>query len=190
MTDETRTSAEERAEKGIRGATLAVFVEGLRRRDLNAVVNGVLMFAATYLPGVAERLYDVEFRPWQRVYTDTAMFAHAAGMLGPYEETWWWDHVTHTLSATLLGGLVHVVSRRRDRTPARDVLASVVGGGLLWEAMEYAVHSASDRLGIEPMLVYYGPYDTVKDLLFNLVGAGVVIAFGDRYLRNLAESDD
>ncbi|RDI72704.1 hypothetical protein [Halopelagius longus] len=186
MTRDTRTPAE----KGIKGATLAVFVEGFRRRDPNAVVNGVLMFAATFLPDIAERLYDVEFRPWQRAYADAAMLAHAVGMLGPYDETWWWDHVTHAFSATLLGGLTHVVSRRRGRNSPRDVFAAVVGGGLLWEAMEYTVHSVSDRLGIEPVLVYYGPYDTVKDLLFNVVGAGLVVAFGDRYLRNLTEDAD
>ena len=177
------------AERSIKGATLAVFVEGLRQRNSNAIVNAVLMFTATYLPGIAERLYDVRFRPWQRVYTEIAMLAHAVGFLGPYDDTWW-DHVTHVLSATLFGGLIHVAAHRRGRNPKRDVLASIVGGGILWESMEYTVHRLSDRLGVEPVLVYYGPRDTLKDLLFNLLGAFFVLVFGDRLLRNFTGNVD
>lgn len=185
-----RTSAARTAERSIRGATLAVFVKGLRQRNPNAVVNAVLMFAATYSPGIAERLYDVRFRPWQRVYTEMAMLAHAVGFLGPYDETWWWDHVTHVLSATLLGGAVHVAADRRGRDPNRDVLTSIVGGGILWESMEYAIHRLSDRLGVEPLLVYYGPRDTLEDLLYNLLGALLVLVFGDQLLRNFTGNGD
>lgn len=184
MTGETRTSMTRLVDRGIRGATLAVLVEGLRERNLNAIANAVPMFVATYLPDTAEDLYDVHFQPWQRVYTEITMLAHAVGFLGPYNDTWWWDHVTHVLSASLLGGSVHVAARRRGRSPNRAVPIAVVGGGLFWEVLEYSIHRVSDRLGIEPVLVYYGPRDTVKDLLFNLLGALLVLAFGDRLLRN------
>jgi hypothetical protein len=190
MTGASRTSTERRAERGIKATTLAVFVEGLRRKHPDAIANGVLMFAATYLPGVAERRFGVEFRPWQRVYTQITMLAHAIGFLGPYDDTWWWDHVTHALSATLLGGFVHVAARRRGRDPRRDVLASVGGGGLLWEAGEYTVHRVSALLGIDPMLVYYGRRDALEDLLFNLVGALLVLSFGDRLLHNFTQGED
>ena len=190
MTRVTRISATRTTERSIKGATLAVFVEGLRQRNSNAIVNAVLMFTATYLPDITERLYDVRFRPWQRVYTEITMLAHAIGFLGPYDDTWWWDHITHVLSATLLGGFIHVAAHRRGRDPKRDVLASIVGGGALWEGLEYTIHRLSDRLGIEPMLVYYGPRDTLKDLLFNLLGAFLVLMFGDRLLRNFARNVD
>lgn len=190
MTRATRTSSTRTAEIGVKGATVAVFAEGIRQRNPNAIVNAALMFTATYLPGIAERLYDVEFRPWQRVYTEIAMLAHAVGFLGPYDDTWWWDHVTHVLSATLLGGFIHVAAHRRGRNPKRDVLASIVGGGILWEGMEYTIHQLSDRLGVEPVLVYYGPRDTLKDLLFNLLGAFLVLVFGDLLLRNFTGNAD
>lgn len=190
MTRAPWTSATRAVELSIKGTILAVFVEALRQRNKNAIVNAVLMFPATYLPDVAERLYDVKFRPWQRVYTEGTMLAHAVGFLGPYDDVWWWDHVTHTLSATLLGGVFHVVAHFRGRNPTRDVLASIVGGGVLWESLEYTVHWISDRLGVEPVLVYYGPRDTVKDLLFDFLGALLVIVFGDRLLRNFTEQVD
>lgn len=188
MPEETRSGATRTVERCIKGATFAVFVEGLRQRNTNAIVNAVLMFAATYLPGIAERLYDVKFRPWQRVYTEFAMLAHAVGFLGPYDDTWWWDHLTHVLSATLLGGAIHVVAQWSGRNARRDVLAAIVGGGLLWESMEYIIHRVSEYLGIEPMLVYYGRRDTLLDLLFNFIGALLVLVFGDRLLRNFTRN--
>lgn len=170
----------------IEAATLAVLVYGLRRRNPNAVANAALAFAASFLPDVAETLFDVEFRPWQQVYAEGAMLAHAVGFLGPCEHTWWWDHLTHVSSATLVGGFVHVATARRGREPGPAVLAAVVVGGVLWEAVEYAIHRTSDRAGVDPFLVYYGPRDTIVDLGFDLVGALLVIAFGDHFLRNFA----
>ena len=190
MTRETQTSVTRKADRGIRSATLAVFVEGLRERNPNAVVNAALMFTATYLPDIAEGMYNVDFRPWQRVYTEITMLAHAVGFLGPYDDTWWWDHVTHVLSATLLGGFVHVAAHRRDRSPKQDVLTAIVGGGLLWESIEYTIHGLSNRLGIEPALVYYGPRDTLGDLFFNFLGAFLVLVFGDRLLQNFIGNVD
>nr|WP_233340931.1 hypothetical protein [Haloprofundus sp. MHR1] len=190
MKRDTPTSATQLGECIIRGATVAVFVEGIRQRNPNAVVNTAFMFLGTYLPSVVERVYGVEYRPWQRVYTECTMLAHAVGMLDLYDETWWWDHLTHVLSATLLGGFVHVASRHRGRNPTRDVLASIVVGGLFWEAMEFLIHRVSRALGVEPMLVYYGRRDTVGDLVFNLVGAVLVFVFGDRLLQNFIQNAD
>ncbi|MFC4550992.1 MULTISPECIES: hypothetical protein [Halorussus] len=173
-------------ERGIRCALVAVFVEGVRKRNPGAVVNAALALAATFLPDLFERRYDVEFRPWQRVYTQAAMLTHAVGMLGPYEDTWWWDHLTHTHSATLLAGLVHAVSRRRGHDPRPRVLGTVVGVGVLWELMEHAIHAVAERLGFDPVLVPYGRTDTMLDLVFDLVGALVVVVFGDHLLRDFA----
>ncbi|WP_137287376.1 hypothetical protein [Halorussus salinisoli] len=184
MSRTTWTAVARTVERGIRCGLVAVFGEGFRRRDPGAIVNAVFALAATYLPDLVERWYDVEFRPWQRVYAGIAMLAHAVGMLGPYDDTWWWDHVTHTLSATLFGGVVHAAARRRGRDPTPRVLAAIVCVGLVWELLEYAIHAVSRRLGIEPLLVHYSAKDTLLDLAFNLVGALLVLAFGDRLLGN------
>ncbi|MFC7157518.1 hypothetical protein ACFQPA_18990 [Halomarina halobia] len=189
VTETARTSVAREAERGIRYGLLAVFVVGLRRRNAGAVVNAVLALAAAYLPDVLEREYDVEFRPWQRVYAETAMLTHAVGMLGPYDDVWWWDHLTHAHSATLLGGIVHVVARRRGRDPGARVVGVVMCTGLLWELAEYAIHTTANRLGLEPFLVSYGRTDTLLDLAFNLVGAALVLAFGDHALKNFAEDE-
>jgi hypothetical protein len=166
-----------------------VLVEGLRRRHVGAVVNALAAVAVTFLPTVVERRFGVEVRPWQRLYTETAMLAHAAGMLGPYEAIWWWDHLTHTLSASILGGVVHAAAERRDRDSQWVVVVATVVGGLVWEAFEYGVHSLTDTLGVDPVLVPYSARDTLLDLGFDAVGAALVVVLGDRLLDNLTWTD-
>ena len=171
-------------ERGLRAALVVVCLVGVRDRNPGAVMNGAIALACSYLPGAIERRCGVTFRPWQRLYVESGLITHAVGMLGPYDDVWWWDHVTHAHSASVLGGVVHVLARRRGRDPGPRVLGAVVGGGALWEVGEYAAHAVSRRLGIEPLLVHYGPRDTAVDLLFDLVGASVVVAAGDALLGN------
>lgn len=163
--------------------------EGVRRGNPGAVANGIVAFATSLVRSGLERYEGAEFRPWQRVYVETALLAHAYGMLGRYEDTWWWDHLTHTLSSTLLAGLTYVVSDRRNRDPRRDVLVAIAGGGVLWEALEYAIHGISARLGVEPLLVPYSVRDTALDLAFNFLGGALVVAFGDRLLDNFSREN-
>ncbi|WP_276301886.1 hypothetical protein [Halorussus lipolyticus] len=186
MSETTRAVAMRAIERVVRYGIVTVFGAGFRRRNPGAVVNAVFAFAATYVPDVLERRYGVEFRPWQRLYASVAMLAHAVGMLGPYDDTWWWDHVTHLLSSTLLAGLVHAAADRRDKNPRPRVLGAIAVAGVVWELLEYVIHAVSERLGIDPLLVSYSRRDTLLDLVFNLLGALVVLAFGDRLLRNFA----
>ncbi|ELZ98130.1 hypothetical protein C440_02743 [Haloferax mucosum ATCC BAA-1512] len=190
MTNTTHQPAARTAERGIRYAIVAVFLAGLRSRKPAAMVNAVFALVGTFVPDVFERLTGVTFHPWQRVYVEVAMLTHAVGMLGPYDDVWWWDHLTHTHSATILSGFVHVLARRRGRDPSQRVIAVIVCGGILWELAEYAIHRGADTLGIDPVLVSYGRVDTALDLVFNLVGAALVILFGDRALENLVSKSE
>jgi hypothetical protein len=190
MTGITWPSVARTVERSVRYAIVGVFGVGLRRRNWGAVVNAVLALVATSLPDALERQYGVEFRPWQRLYASVSMLTHAVGMLGPYDEEGWWDHVTHTLSATLFGGFVYAAAHRRDRYPRLRVLAAIGCGGVVWELLEYAIHAISDRLGVESVLVPYSARDTALDLVFNFLGALLVLAFGDRFLRNFTHRGD
>lgn len=189
-TESVRNRVGRAIRRSVRCAILAVFLAGVRRRNLGAAVNGAVAFAVSFLPSAVERRYGVEFRPWQRAYVTSAMLAHSVGMLGLYDDTRWWDHLTHTLSASLLGGLVHAGARRRGHPPRPRVVAAVAVGGVLWELAEYAVHALTDRLGLDPALIPYSARDTAGDLLFDLLGALLVVAFGDHLLRNFVRDGD
>lgn len=181
------------AEQGVgheaRYTLLTVFLVGLRRRDPGAIVNAVVAAIGTYLPTFITRVYNVKLQPWQRAYVNTAMVTHAVGMLGPYDDVWWWDHVTHAHSSSILAGIVYVASRRKDRDPGPRVIAAVISLGLAWELLEYAIHATAKRLDLEPILVTYGRKDTFFDIVFDLVGALLVVVFGDRVLGELAATE-
>lgn len=174
----------------IRYTILAVLSIGIRQRNWGAVVNAIVAIVGTYLPEIVEKRADMELLPWQQTYARMAMATHSVGMIGPYEDTWWWDHLTHTHSATLLAGAVHVLSRRRGKDPRLRVLTAVGCAGVLWEIVEYAVHRTAARFDLEPILVPYGKRDTVLDLCFDAVGALLVVAFGDSLLENLVPQRD
>ncbi|WP_242695616.1 hypothetical protein [Halomontanus rarus] len=176
---------------------VAALVAGIRRRDPSVVVNGGLSLTFVALPRNLERRYDVSFRPWQRVWISTAALVHTLGMLGPYDRVWWWDHLAHTLSGVVVAGAADVVYRtglvERSPLPGRSRPAFIVGitfgFGALWELLEYLIHALGDRIGFEPLLVHYGRLDTVGDLVFDLLGAGLVVLFGRQALSNVVESN-
>jgi len=183
------SSLEAAVERGIRQTIVAVFLIGVDRRNPGAVVNSVVAFLGTYVPAFAEGEYGIEFRFWQRLYVGVAMVLHAVGMLGPYDTVRWWDHLTHTLSATIVGGAVFTAAKRRGHDPRPLTVGVVTITGLLWELIEYLIHAIANRLGLEPILVFYSRRDTVLDVVFNLLGALVVVLAGERGLSNLVDNE-
>lgn len=184
MTPSTDSAVTRDAERGIRVGLIAVLVAGVRRRNLGAIANAFGGLLASYFPAAIERRYDVSFQPWQRLYTTSATLTHAVGMLGPYDDIWWWDHLTHTHTATVFASLVYSHARHTGRDPRPRVIAAVTIAGLLWELLEYAIHRTARLVNLEPILIPYGKRDTLLDLCFNLLGATLVLAFGDRLLQN------
>lgn len=170
------------------------FLAGVRRRDPSVVVNAVVSAAFTAVPWSLEARYGVRFRPWQRLWVSAAGLIHTLGMLGPYDRIWWWDQLAHTLSGVVVAAATDVVYRAETTDAASDrSRAGVVAGvtlafGIVWELLEYAVHSVAERLGFEPLLVHYGRLDALGDLFFDLVGAGIVVRFGRRALSNVVAS--
>lgn len=184
----------------VQACIVGILLEGVRRRDPGVATNGLagLLFALT--PRFLESLYDVPLRPWQRLWISASAMVHSLGMLGPYDRTWWWDHVTHTLTSVVVAGATDVVYRAERRRPggstlpfrsrAATIVGVTLGFGLVWEALEYGSHAVADRLDFQPLLVHYGPQDTAVDLAFDLLGAGLVIWLGDSALSNVPPALD
>lgn len=186
------------ADTVLRCAILGSLLAGMRRGDPSVVVNAVVSFLFTMLPSGLEAAYDVRFHPWQRLWVSAAGVVHTVGMLGPYDRIWWWDHLAHTLSGVVVAAASDVVfqaERGADgqmglplESRVAHITSITLGVGLLWEGLEYVIHRVAARFGFEPLLVHYGRLDAVGDLLFDLLGAAVVIRYGERTLSNLVET--
>lgn len=131
------------------------------------------------------RLVSVRIPPWQRGYIATALFLHPmGGLYGFYNTIWYFDHITHFMSATLVSAIGYVLARSRWGYTGHGrwlvpafTLVFILTAGFFWEIIEI----------LTPVLTVYGPNDTAWDYVFNTLGGLVVIAFG-RYI--LAEAAD
>ena len=177
---------------------VAVLLAGLWSRNVSVIVNAVLALAVTFLPALLRRDYSISLEPGLTLWLTTAVLLHAVGMLGLYTTVPWWDHVTHTLSATVVAAVGYTTTRAVDEHsdavhfPPRFTFVFIVlftlAFGVLWEVMEFSIRLLADRYGFEPILIQYDLEDTIVDLIFDLVGAVLVALFGTRELADLVRA--
>lgn len=170
---------------------------GLLTQNVGVVVNGVIALGVTFLPAVLERDYSLPLKPKMTLWLTLAVFLHTLGMTGLYREVWWWDHVTHTLSATVVAAAGYAAISAlddysdavlfTDRFLVVFTVLFTVGLGVFWEVLEFVARELADAIGAEPVLVQYGLGDTVVDLVFDMVGATLLALFGTSELSDLAE---
>lgn len=185
----------------IRGlqAVIAIFVAyGLFASDLVLVVNGVLGLAMTGVPDALDRVFGIVFNKIVVLWIAVAVLLHTLGMAGPYETIWWWDHLTHTLSAALLASFGYAIARALDdHSPAISlppdflflyVILFTLAAGVLWEVLEFMGRMLAQSVGQQPLLIQYGLRDTILDLLFDGVGALIVGLVGQRWVNVSSEA--
>ncbi|NHN59110.1 hypothetical protein [Halorussus rarus] len=176
---------------------LAILAWGLLRQNVGIAVNAGIALAVTFLPALLERDYDIPMDAGLTLWITAAVFLHALGTVGPYRDPtlWWWDHMTHALSSSLVAAIGYATTRAIDEhtedvyLPPRFtfvfILLFVVAFGVVWEVIEFGVGGLATALGSDKILTQYGLEDTMKDLLFDTVG-GVVVAFwGAAYLSDV-----
>ena len=155
------------------GVGLPLLAEPLRHATFRTyffyygLVVLVLPFALDWVAG--EWLH-----PLQRLAVVAAPCAHAYGvLLQLYGRFSWWDVVTHGLSAGLLAAGAYLVVRSVTDGESSEgrgwrlhglPLAVVVVGGVGWEVYETLV----------PWLIVYGPLDTARDLVVDVLAWAVV----------------
>lgn len=175
----------------IQSATFGLFVLAVRRRDVAAALNALGSFVLALLPVVSEAVLpailarSVSVGSALPLWLAAAGLLHSIGMLGRYESVWWWDHLTHTVSAALVAALVYAggIVALPDLvgvSPSWGVLAAVTlactfAVGVFWELIELIARDVGERLDVEPVLVQYGWRDTAFDLVFDVVGALLVL---------------
>ncbi|WP_053948782.1 hypothetical protein [Halolamina sediminis] len=175
----------------VEGALLAALWIAYRRGNTAAVVNTVGAICLTLVPPVLAVTVGTDGPELRGLafWIAVAGLLHALGMLGRYDSVWWWDHLTHTLSAALAAALLYagLLVVAPAAAVAGTLLATFVLG-ILWEVGELFAREVAERYDIEPVLVHYGWRDTALDLVFDLVGAGVVVAFDLRLFSPVVEA--
>jgi hypothetical protein len=185
-----------------RGGLVAVLLAGAFTRNVGVIVNASGALAVSYLPAVVARDLDVPLPPWVATYVAVAVLLHGVGMLALYDAVWWWDHLTHVLSASVVAGVASItVQAFAEHDPrvyvpqpylGAYVVATAIAVGVGWEVAEEAMRVLALELGYDPVLVVYSLGDSILDLVFDAVGGLVVAIFGhgslDGAVRALAET--
>ncbi|WP_227354470.1 hypothetical protein [Haladaptatus salinisoli] len=177
---------------------IGIFLVGLYWRNLGIMINSAMAFAITLVPAILERDYQIPMDAGLTLWITTAVFLHAVGTLGPYQDDawfWWWDHVTHVLSASLVAAVGYSTVRAIDAhyddvyLPPRFmfvfILMFVVAFGVIWEVIEFAVSGLAGVLGGRTVLTQYGLGDTMLDLLFDTAGGLITAIWGTAYLADV-----
>ncbi len=175
---------------------LGIVVAGLVFREPKAVTNGSIALIVTFIPAILERDYELTLNPWLGLWITTAVFLHSLGSAGLYGQIGWWDHLTHATSASLVGGIGYTVARAVDihheeiHIPNRHafifILIVVLAFGVVWELFEYGLDILATTTDITMPLSQHGLDDSVRDLMFNSLGAIVIATFGQVHLSGLA----
>ncbi|MGA9402603.1 hypothetical protein [Haladaptatus sp.] len=179
-------------------AIASVAFVGLVTRNVGVLINGSFALGVTFLPGVLKRDYRLSLSPTLTLWITVAVCLHAIGMLGLYDEVWWWDHLTHLLSATLVAGVGYATARAFDEHsdavyfPPRFmfvyVLLFTLAAGVIWEVLEFTTRASAGFIGVKPVLIQYGLSDTIVDLIFDAAGAVLVALFGTTLLAETVET--
>lgn len=186
-----------RVARVLQAALLVLLVYGVLTGQPKTITNAAFALAITALPAVLEHNFDIPLDPWLALWITTAVFLHTLGSSGLYTSVSWWDHLTHATSASLVAGVGYTVVRAIDlhsdavHVPRRFafayILVVVLAFGVLWELFEFALDNVAAATGMTMPVAQEGLDDTVRDLLFNSVGALLVAAFGHAYLTGLAD---
>lgn len=176
---------------------VGLLVVGLRRNDAAAATNAAVALLASLSPALLGFFLEstgrsgLYFEPALALWLAVAGFLHAVGMLGPYDTVWWWDHVTHAVSAALVAAIVYAALFVWAAVPGSILAAATIGVtlalGVIWELIELVARDVGERYGVEPVLVHYGWRDTALDLVFDVVGALVVVLFDLRVFVSVVE---
>lgn len=188
---------------GMELVLLGILVVGIWDRNTGIIVNTAVGLAVTQLVPLLERDYDIPMDPALTLWITGAVFLHAVGVIGVpgsprnlYASVWWYDHVTHALSASVVAAAGYATARAIDlhtekvRLPPRFmfvfILLVTLAFGVFWEVIEFVIGEIAATVGGGAVLTQYGLGDSMLDLVFDSFGALVVAVWGTAYLTDVA----
>lgn len=170
---------------------------GLYTKNPKVIINAGIGLAVTFAPALLERNYRISVNPFLALWISSSVFFHALGSYGLYGTVWWWDHLTHALSASLVAGIGYTAVRTIDlhsediRLPDSFmfvfILMTVIAFGVAWEIFEYVLDLIAEITRVSMPLAQHGLKDTMKDMMFNTLGAIITATVGQAYLNEFSE---
>lgn len=183
------------ATRAIQASLLGLAVALAVRGRPGLALNTGLMLGIALLPELLRRRTDHRLNPVLSLLVVLSPFLHAIGALGLYRSLPVFDQVAHGVSAALVAGVGYVTVRVVDdeyetvEIPGSlrvlFVLIFTTSFGVIWEVLEFSTALLAEVVGGEPLLAQYGVADVVLDILFDVIGAVVVAAWGTRYFEGL-----
>lgn len=181
---------------------MTMFGLGLVRTNTGILVNTGIALLVTQLPSVLERDLGIPMDAGLTLWITSAVFLHAFGTVGvpwspltPYQSVWWYDHLTHGLSASVVAAVGYSTVRALDvhtddvsyppEFTVVFVFLFVLAFGVLWEVIEFSVAGLAAVVGSGNVLTQYGLEDTMLDLIFDTAGAAVVAIWGGARLSGV-----
>ena len=181
---------------------VGIFAIGVLTGSTGVIVNTGVGLLVTQLPALLERDYGIVLDPALTLWITTAVFLHAVGVIGLpwadanfYKSIWWWDHLTHALSSSIVAAIGYTTVRALDRhsediyVPPQFmfvfILMFVLAFGVLWEVLEFTITLAAEATGNATILTQFGLSDTMLDLVFDTIGAVVVAIWGTAHLTDI-----
>ena len=148
--------------------------------------TAILSFGTTMVPYIFTRNLKIVVPPLLNLWICVALFLHVlGGVMGYYDHVWWWDNLTHFISAGLISILgftvLFTITHLSDSLYVPSmvipiiILLFILATGVVWEIFEFF---ADQILGTD---MQYSLEDTVYDMMFNTVGALFSSALGYLY---------
>jgi hypothetical protein len=182
-----------------------MFGVGVTTGNTGVIVNTAVALGVTLLPPVLERDLGLPMDAGLTLWITTAVFLHGLGTVplpgsefSFYRSLWWWDHLTHALSSSIVAATGYATARAFDehsdavRLPSRFmfvfILIVVLAFGVFWEVIEFSLAEFATLVGGDAPLTQYGLEDTMLDLVFDTVGAVVVAVWGTAHLTQVVDA--
>lgn len=177
-------------------ALVGVFAVGVVAGNGRVVINALGALVVSVLPAIVRREWHLRIDVGLMLWLTVAALLHAIGVLGPYRNVFWWDYLTHAVSASIFVGIAYAVVVAQERYHEEDSLPEpfrsvylfllVVAMGVLWEVLEFVLTQVSKLTGGKSALIVFGVQDVVTDLLFSIVGGTLIVLWGRRYFHDLS----
>lgn len=190
--------AEEALARLLQLVLFALFVFGVVRGDVGVAFNASAALLVSRAPSFIRRETGLTIDVSLVLLITVAAALHALGTLGPYRTLWWWDYLTHALSAFTVTGIAYAVVVSVDRhangvSLPQPFLSLVlvlfsVAAAVLWEVVEFAATKIAAVAGTRSVLIVFGVSDIATDIVFTTLGGVVVALGGTSYFRSLART--